>query len=152
MVGKGPAFIDPIRCLILAVAVISALPASAAELVMFRRAGCPWCDAWDRDIGAIYGKSEIGRRAPLRQVDLERDRPDVLLRSPIRFSPTFVLVENGHELGRIEGYPGEDFFWGLLEQAVNQLPSPTTSGLSARRTQASDERIHAPTGSQTPRP
>ena len=30
------------------------------------------------------------------------------------FTPTFVLVREGRELARIEGYPGEDFFWGLL--------------------------------------
>jgi hypothetical protein len=29
-----------------------------------------------------------------------------------------VLVENGAEIGRIEGYPGEDFFWGLLKQML----------------------------------
>jgi hypothetical protein len=30
------------------------------------------------------------------------------------FTPTFVLVQNGRELERIEGYPGEDFFYGML--------------------------------------
>ncbi len=36
------------------------------------------------------------------------------------FTPTFVLVENGVELARIEGYPGEDFFWGLLGMILKQ--------------------------------
>jgi hypothetical protein len=95
--------------------------AAAAELVMFRRAGCPYCAAWDRAIGPIYPKTDIGKRVPLRQVDVDRDRDGkVILSSPVRFTPTFVLVDSGRELGRIEGYPGEDFFWGLLERLLLQ--------------------------------
>ena len=33
-----------------------------------------------------------------------------------------VLMEDGKELGRIEGYPGEDFFWGLMKRLVELLP------------------------------
>jgi hypothetical protein len=36
------------------------------------------------------------------------------------FTPTFVLVEDGTEAGRIEGYPGEDFFWPLLAKLIAQ--------------------------------
>jgi hypothetical protein len=98
-----------------------AAPATAAELVMFRRAGCPYCAAFDRVVGPIYPKTDIGKRLPLRQVDLDRS-PDgkVTLVSPVRFTPTFVLVDQGRELGRLEGYPGEDFFWGLLERLLLQ--------------------------------
>jgi hypothetical protein len=98
-------------------------PGLAAELVMFRREGCPYCHAWDRAVGPIYGKSEVGAAVPLRMVDLDRDDPpDINLRLPIRYTPTFVLVEHGREIGRIEGYPGEDFFWGLLDKMVRDLP------------------------------
>jgi hypothetical protein len=91
---------------------------------MFQRAGCPWCAIWNREIAPIYPKTELARRAPLRRVDLDRgERPDVTLKSPIRYTPTFVLVDGGREIGRIEGYPGEDFFWGLLEGLVLRLPS-----------------------------
>lgn len=88
---------------------------------MFRRAGCPYCAAFDRAIGPIYPKTDIGKRIPMRQVDLDRS-PDgkVTLVSPVRFTPTFVLIESGRELGRLEGYPGEDFFWGLLERLLLQ--------------------------------
>jgi thioredoxin-related protein len=96
----------------------------AAELVMFRREGCPYCHAWDRAVGPVYGKTEIGSAVPLRMVDLDRDDPPEMdLRRPVRYTPTFVLVEDGREMGRIEGYPGEDFFWGLLDKLVRGLPS-----------------------------
>jgi hypothetical protein len=100
--------------------------APAAELLMFRTAGCPWCAAWDRQIGPAYPNTEFGRRAPVRFVDLDRrEDPGAALRVPVRYSPTFVLVEAGREVGRIEGYPGEDFFWGLLEKLLARLPDPS---------------------------
>jgi hypothetical protein len=100
-------------------------PAGAAELVMYRSPGCPWCAMWDREIGPIYPKTATGQRAPLRMADLERANDSgVILHRPVRYSPTFVLVDDGREIGRIEGYPGEDFFWGLLEHLVLKLPGP----------------------------
>jgi hypothetical protein len=98
--------------------------ASASELLMFRQAGCPWCAAWDRQVAPAYPNTAFGRRAPVRFVDMDGKEPTgVTLRMPVRFSPTFVLVDAGREVGRIEGYPGEDFFWGLLEKVMAQLPA-----------------------------
>jgi thioredoxin-related protein len=106
---------------ILIASLALAVPAAAAELIMFRSAGCPYCAAWDKAIGPVYGKTDIGKRVPLRPVDLARSKDGkVVLVSPIRFTPTFVLVDSGREMGRIEGYPGEDFFWGLLERLLLQ--------------------------------
>jgi len=45
------------------------------------------------------------------------------------FTPTFVLMQDGVEIGRIEGYPGEDFFWGLLNQMIETAqPSEMVQG------------------------
>jgi len=86
---------------------------------MFRRAGCPWCAAWDREIAPIYGKTDAGRRAPVSLADLAQvDEMKLALRRPVRFTPTFVLLELDREIGRIEGYPGENFFWGPAGTAV----------------------------------
>ncbi|WP_200943277.1 thioredoxin family protein [Methylobacterium sp. Leaf123] len=105
---------------------LALLPATAeaAEMLLFERPGCPWCRAWDAAIGPIYPRSEVGRRAPLRRIDLAADLPPGLtLKRPIRYTPTFVLVEDGHEVGRIEGYPGEDFFWGRAERLLGLSPA-----------------------------
>ncbi len=91
---------------------------------MFEQAGCAWCAAWDRQIGPIYPKTAEGRRAPLRRVDLHAERPSDLSRiQAVRFTPTFVLIDGGREIGRIQGYPGEDFFWGLLGELIGRLPA-----------------------------
>lgn len=89
--------------------------ARAAELVMVEQPGCAYCRAWDQDVSEEYPKTAEGRAAPLVRVQLAtvNDGPYTLAR-PVNFTPTFLLVEDGAELARIEGYPGEDFFWGLL--------------------------------------
>jgi hypothetical protein len=96
--------------------------AEAAELVMFEAEGCQWCAAWDQRIGPIYAKTEEGRRAPLRRVDLHGPRPaDLASVTGVVHTPTFVLIDDGREIGRIRGYPGEDFFWGLLGDLIRRL-------------------------------
>jgi thioredoxin-related protein len=101
--------------------------AQAAELVMFERAGCAWCEAFDREIAPIYGKTEEGLRAPLRRVDTARPvPPDLAFIETERLTPLFVLVDRGREIGRIRGYPGEDFFWGLLGALVKKLDASAT--------------------------
>jgi thioredoxin-related protein len=109
---------------IVAMLALSVTAAGAMELVMFRQAGCPWCAAWDREVGPIYPKTDFGRRVPVRFVDLRRARDTAGLKSPVRFTPTFVVFDDGREIGRIEGYPGQDFFWGLLE---NFVPKPAAA-------------------------
>jgi len=101
--------------------VLSAFPARAAELVMFERAGCAWCETFDREIAPIYGKTDEGLRVPLRRVDTARPMPpDLAFIDVERLTPVFVLVDRGREIGRIRGYPGDDFFWGLLSELVRK--------------------------------
>ena len=109
---------------LLAIAVLSGV-ANAAELVMFRSAGCPWCAKWDHDIGPVYPKTDIGKRLPVRMADV--GDKTLKLREPIHYTPTFVLVDHGEEQGRIEGYAGDDFFWGLLERLEKKLPVPPSA-------------------------
>ena len=92
---------------------------------MFEQQACEWCEIWHAEIGPIYPRTPEGKRAPLRQVDIFDPLPDDLNHiAPGRFTPTFVLIEDGREIGRIRGYPGEDFFWGLLGAMIEQLDRP----------------------------
>ena len=105
-----------------AMALALATAASAAELVMVEEAGCVWCARWNAEIAPIYPNTNEARIAPLRRIDLRGQRPDDLtFDAPLRITPTFVLVEGGQEVARIEGYPGEEFFWTLLGQMLDQL-------------------------------
>jgi hypothetical protein len=116
--------------------------ADAAELVMVRRDGCPYCERWDREIGPIYAKTEIGRRAPIRMINLSRERNLPFQHGPIIFTPTFVLVENGREAGRMEGYTGDEFFWVRLANLLAMLPQQAPKGASVPdETMAVAERV-----------
>ncbi|WP_372674759.1 thioredoxin family protein [Aquicoccus sp.] len=108
---------------------LSVLPAVAAELIMVEQKGCSHCIAWKDTIGPIYPKSPEGEFAPLRVVDIREGAPDgVRYDRPVTFTPTFILVEDGTEIGRIEGYPGEDFFWSLLDMLLKRETDYTGSG------------------------
>ena len=106
----------------------------SAELVMFESESCEWCEAWHDQIGVVYSKTEEARIAPLRRVDVDDSVPEDLAHvRGIYYTPTFVLMEDGREVGRILGYPGEDFFWGLLSIELDKLQtdltgSPTQAG------------------------
>ena len=118
----------------LALALLFAAPwsapgsAQAAELVMFEALGCPWCTAWDAAVGIIYHKTAEGRTAPLRRLDIGDPRPPELAALPdIIYTPTFVLMDGGREIGRIVGYSGEDHFWGLFGVMLARLPAESGS-------------------------
>lgn len=102
-------------------ACVLALPVWAAELVMVEQDGCFYCEQWDHQIAHIYPKTSEGKHAPLRRMDIHQTYPgDLNFARALTFTPTFVLIEDGQELARIEGYPGEDFFWGLLGMMLNK--------------------------------
>lgn len=107
------------------ISAVFAPPATAAELIMIEEKWCDWCALWEEEIGVVYAKTDEGRRAPLRKVDIHGDQLATLnLKIRAQYTPTFVLMENGEEVGRIEGYPGEDFFWGMLGKLLERLPRP----------------------------
>lgn len=109
----------PLACAAALLAV--SLPAAATELVMVDREGCGYCLAWKKEIGPAYPNTDLGQFAPLRVVNIRDGAPDgVSFDRPVIFTPTFILIEDGAELARIEGYPGEDFFWGLLEKMLKE--------------------------------
>ncbi len=104
----------------------------AMELIMFEQEYCEWCEKWDEDNLAVYPKTSEGKVAPLRKVDIFQAIPEDLksLRKT-RFTPTFILLDEGKEVGRIRGYPGEAFFWGLLGQLIKKAQKNTTAKTAA---------------------
>jgi len=103
--------------------------AGAAELVMFEDPGCPWCRRWHAEIGPAYPLTAEGQVAPLRRVLIsDQAKAGVSLQQPITATPTFVLSDNGREIGRIVGYPGSEFFYALLGSLLKRLPEGNNGG------------------------
>jgi len=93
---------------------------SGPELIMVEQAGCEWCKRWNEEIGPIYPKTREGDFAPLRRVDLRAIPDDITVLRRVSFTPTFLIVQDGHEVARLEGYPGEDFFWPLIAKLMSK--------------------------------
>lgn len=123
------------RHLLTAAAALALVPRMARaaapylELLMIEREGCSYCRRWHEEIGPAYAKTGEGQAAPLRRHDIHAPLPGgvTLTGRPPVFTPTFVLLRDGTEAGRIEGYAGDEFFWvllaGLLEDAGWTAPA-----------------------------
>ena len=89
---------------------------------MFERDGCVWCQRWNREIGPVYDKTDEAKVLPLRRIDVDRDKATgVTLESPVRWTPTFVVIDDGREIARIVGYSSDESFWGLLGKLAAKL-------------------------------
>lgn len=138
---------------VLALAVaVTALPVMAGEraLIMFERDGCSYCKRWNEQIGPAYPKTAEGQAAPLLRLDIKDQLPPgvTLTGAPPVFTPTFVLTDDGTEVGRIEGYAGDEFFWVMLAQMLVRNgwdPSTPAAPVSDDRSPA-DGANPAPTG------
>lgn len=108
-----------------AAAILAATAAAqAAELVVMEKPGCIWCTRFEAEIAPAYPKTEEGRMAPLRRVDITGKWPtDLTAVTPELFTPTFVLVDKGTEVARLRGYPGDEFFWSLIDEMLKKLPA-----------------------------
>lgn len=119
------------KALTAGVIALAPLSAPAAELVMVEQTGCAYCQLWHKQIGHIYPVAPVSAVAPLRTVQLDDiDSAGFEIARPVVFTPTFLLVDDGQELARLEGYAGEDFFWPMVEKMVAEhaAPLPSASG------------------------
>ena len=94
------------------------IAAAQTTLVMVEEQGCVWCARWNDQIAPIYP-------------NINDEKPaDLHFARSLHYTPTFVLMDDGKEISRIEGYPGEDFFWGVLEKMLSDadlMPDPAKS-------------------------
>jgi len=105
----------------LALASLFAPAAVAAELVFVEVKSCIYCMRFNKQVAPTYQASEIGKRIPLRRVNLQQRWPADLSevdRPP--YTPVFILVENGREIGRFNGYVGARQFDTNLKRLLRK--------------------------------
>lgn len=135
----------------------SAIAAGGVRLIMVEQDGCRYCIEWDREIAPKYPKSAEGRFAPLQRAK----RGDATLKTfnPVIYTPTFLVVRNGEEVGRVTGYAGQMFFyeeldeqlakagfqpdWSIPELDKTQAPSVSPQGSLGVQAMAERSRPHA---------
>lgn len=103
-------------------ATVSAVTtASAAEMVYVYDRGCGYCEQWDAEVAPIWDKTAEGQRLPLRKIRIGEPLPaDLKGIGPLTYTPTFVVVHEGEEIGRIPGYNPE-FFWAFVDALITRL-------------------------------
>ena len=90
---------------------------SRGQLVMITSSHCPWCEAFEDDVGKSYDLTEEALIYPLRRHDFYKAMPDDLAHlTPATMTPTFIVMRNGAEVGRIIGYPGAELFWWRISE------------------------------------
>lgn len=99
------------------------VPALADDLrlVMVEQPGCAYCAAWNDQIAPAYANTAEGKFAPLQRADLHMGPPEgVTYARRVNFTPTFILIDDGAEIARMEGYVGENFFWPVFAQLLQK--------------------------------
>lgn len=97
------------------------------RLVMVDLKGCGFCAAFRREVLPGYASRPEGRAAPLAELQIDGPWPDgIALAGRPRVTPTFILLHDGIEQARVEGYAGPDRFWpefrAMLATATEALP------------------------------
>ena len=101
---------------------VAGAQARGPELIMFEQRGCEWCEVWMEEIAPVLPKTPEGKCAKFSRFDIHNPSSDLLKKiKPIIYTPTFVVLEDGKEVGRVLGYAGEDFFWFHLATQLKKL-------------------------------
>ena len=88
-------------------------------LLMVTSDACPWCEAFEDEVGVGYPLTNEGRKYPLRRLDYHQTMPvEFETIEPAIITPTFIIVKNGSEVGRIVGYPGQELFWWRISEFI----------------------------------
>lgn len=112
------------RALIAGAAASAVLPANAFAqafsgrnaLLMVDDPACVYCRKWMREVSQGYQASAEGRAFPL--VRRNRGHADLAVFQGVIYTPTFLVLAKGREVGRIVGYTGADFFWADVERII----------------------------------
>ena len=92
---------------------------SRTEVIVFEISGCKYCVVFRENLGARYLSSTTNTLAPMRFVDVGRLDPEAFhLSGDIGTVPTIVLMRDGREVDRIEGYPLSEILFGMVKSRV----------------------------------
>jgi len=98
-------------------ALSGAAELSGNQLIMVTASNCPWCEAFEDEVGTGYPKTAEAKILPLRRHDIyDSTPPDMAGLVPATMTPTFIIIRDGAEVGRIIGYPGAELFWWRLSE------------------------------------
>ncbi|MFL2782931.1 MAG: hypothetical protein ACJZ9G_12005 [Rhodospirillales bacterium] len=103
----------------LALCLQSRTASATNKILMITDAKCPICVIWEKEIGRIYPKTDAAKRYPLYRIEIhnynQRKNSNSIKQN---VTPTFIIIENGNEKGRIIGYSNAELFWWELDSII----------------------------------
>ena len=90
------------------------------KLLYFYSNTCAYCKAWENEIANIYLKTEFEDQFKLSFIDFSSnaDFEKYGISKIVKVTPTFIFVEDKTEVGRIEGYNGQELFWWQVDEII----------------------------------
>lgn len=101
---------------------LSSNPPSApsAELIVIEVDGCIYCRVFRRDILPAWLASPHSRNVPIRFVDYNGPGASGLpVSGPVKIVPTFIMIKDDREIGRIPGYIGRTEFFRAVTHMLS---------------------------------
>lgn len=89
------------------------------ELIMFETSLCNHCAVFDDDVAKLYKSHSLAQMAPMVKVNLDEvGTGRYHLNKPIQMVPTFVVMQNGKEIGRISGMVNKFAFLAFVRDKL----------------------------------
>ena len=96
---------------------------SNLQLVVMEAPGCIYCDLFRRDVLPAYQKSPRAKSLPVRFVDVNNlETTNLNVSAPVEIVPTFVVMRDDQEIGRIPGYVGPETFFQSINHLISSIP------------------------------
>ena len=88
------------------------------KLLYFYSDTCAYCKAWENEIANIYLKTEFEDQFKLSFIDFSSNAvfEKYGISIIVKVTPTFIFVKDKTEVGRIEGYNGQELFWWQVDE------------------------------------
>ena len=93
------------------------------KLLYFYSDTCAYCKAWENEIANIYLKTEFEDQFKLSFIDFSSnvDFQKYGISKIVKVTPTFIFVKDKTEVGRIEGYYGQELFWWQVDEIIKSV-------------------------------
>ena len=90
------------------------------KLLYFYSDRCAYCKAWENEIANIYLKTIFEDEYKLSFIDFfsNVDLEKYGISKIVKVTPSFIFVKDKIEVGRIEGYNGQELFWWQVDEIV----------------------------------
>ena len=81
---------------------------------------CAYCKAWENEIANIYLKTEFEDEFKLSFINFfsNVELENYGISKTVKVTPTFIFVKDKMEVGRIEGYNGQELFWWQVDEII----------------------------------